>query len=71
MKPMTPEFLPVPDDFDAEAYLDACAGATGLPIDPEYRPGVLMFLDLTARMANYMMEFELPDDIEPAPVFKP
>lgn len=68
---MTPEFLPLPEGFDAGAYLDASASASGLPIAAEYRPGVLMFLDLTARMANYVMEFELADDIEPAAVFKP
>ncbi|MEZ5585373.1 MAG: DUF4089 domain-containing protein, partial [Candidatus Competibacteraceae bacterium] len=68
---MTPEFLPPPADFDGETYLNAVAPALGLSIDPAYRPGLLMYLDFTARMAQFVMDFELPDNLEPAPVFRP
>ena len=68
---MTPEFLEPPKNFDANAYLDAAAAALELTIDPAHRDGVLRFLDFTARMANFVMEFELPEDTEPAPVFRP
>jgi hypothetical protein len=44
--------------FDAEAYVGAAAALIGLPIDP-------------AQMAALVMEFPLPDEAEPAPVFRP
>ncbi len=68
---MTPEFLPIPEHFDPDAYLEAAAAAVDLSIAPAHRPGVLTFLDLAARMAGHVAEFELPDTMEPAPVFKP
>ncbi|MCP5420288.1 MAG: DUF4089 domain-containing protein [Gammaproteobacteria bacterium] len=68
---MTPEFLAPPPGFDAQAVLDTVAPALGLSIAPEHRPGTLLFLDLSARMAQFVMEFELADDLEPAPVFRP
>ncbi len=54
-----------------EAYLDAAAALIGLPIDPEHRAGVLLNLQRIADMAVLVMEFPLPDDSEPAPVFTP
>jgi hypothetical protein len=57
--------------FDAEAYVDAAAALIGLPIDPAHRPGVVLNLDRIAQMAVLVMEFPLPDESEPAPVFRP
>jgi putative aminopeptidase FrvX len=57
--------------FDAEAYVDAAAALIGLPIDPAHRPGVVVNLDRIAQMAALVMEFALPDEAEPAPVFRP
>jgi Protein of unknown function (DUF4089) len=57
--------------FDAEAYVDAAAALIGLPIDPAHRPGVVVNLDRIAQMAALVMEFTLPDEAEPAPVFRP
>jgi len=62
----------MPDQsFDAPAYLDAAAQLLGLAIDPAHRPGVLLNLERIAEMAALVMEFPLPDEIEPAPVFTP
>jgi hypothetical protein len=62
----------MPDDtFDAEAYVDAAARLVGLKLDPAYRPGVVLNLERVAQMAVLVMEFPLPDDTEPAPVFTP
>lgn len=55
--------------FDAEAWLATVAPALGLAIDPAYRPGVLTFLRLSADHAATVMAFDLPEEIEPAPVF--
>jgi hypothetical protein len=57
--------------FDAEAYVDEAAGLIGLPIDPAYRPGVVLNLERIAQMAALVMEFDVPEETEPAPVYLP
>jgi hypothetical protein len=57
--------------FDTEAHVDAAAMLIGLPLDPAHRPGVVLNLERIAQMAALVMEFALPDETEPAPVFKP
>jgi hypothetical protein len=57
--------------FDAEAYVDAAARLIGLPIEPAHRPGVVLNLERIARLAALVMEFDLPEEIEPAPVYTP
>jgi hypothetical protein len=57
--------------FDAEAYVDAAAALIGLSIDPAHRAGVVLNLERIAEMAAMVMEFPLPDETEPAPVFEP
>jgi len=57
--------------FDAEAYVDAAAALIGLRIDPAHRPGVIVNFERLAQMAALVMEFPLPDETEPAPVFRP
>ena len=62
----------MPDQpFDPEACVDMAAALVGLPIDPEHRPGIVLNLERIAQMAALVMEFPLPDDAEPAPVFRP
>jgi hypothetical protein len=56
---------------DPEAYVDAAAALIGLPIDPAHRPGVIVNLERIAQMAALVMEFALPEEAEPAPVFRP
>ncbi len=57
--------------FDAAAYVDAAAALIGLPLDPAHRPGVILNVQRIAEMAALVMAFPLPDDVEPAPVFRP
>ncbi len=57
--------------FDAEAYVDAAARLIGVPLDPAHRPGVIVNVARIAEMAALVMEFPLPDEVEPAPVFRP
>ena len=62
----------MPDhSFDAGAYVDAAATLIGLPLDPAHRPGIVLNLERIAQMAVLVMDFPLPDEIEPAPVFRP
>ena len=59
------------DGFDAEAVADAAAAMLGLTITAEQRPGVLMHLANTRRVARAVLDFPLPDETENGPVFRP
>ncbi len=51
--------------------MDETAKRVGLPIAPEHRPGVIQFTGILLAHAALVTEFSLPDDVEPAPVFRP
>ena len=59
------------EPLNAEAYVDAAAALIGLPLDPAHRPGVVLNLERIAQMAALVNGFPLPDETEPAPVFRP
>ena len=50
--------------------ITATAEALALPIEPAWQPAVRTHLEVTLRLAKLIDEFELPDDAEPAPVFR-
>jgi len=54
---------------DIETLVAASAQALGLELDPAWRPGVKVNLQLILRHAALVEEFALPDDAEPAPIF--
>ncbi len=58
-------------NFDPEAVIDAMAPLLGLEIAPEFRPGIVTNLEVTANFAKLVLEFPLGDHAEPAPVFRP
>jgi len=51
-------------------FIVAAAHALDLKLAPEWLPAVKANLDATLKHAATVAEFELPDDAEPAPVFK-
>ena len=51
-------------------FIDAAAAALGLPVEPEWKPGIKANLQATLRVAAMVTELELPDEAEPAPVFE-
>jgi len=53
-----------------DAYIDSTAAALGIPLDPAWKPTIRANLDVTLKLAALVDEKELPDDAEPAPVFK-
>lgn len=59
------------DEFDAAAIVAVTAPLLGLSLDPAHVPGVVANLERTAQMASLFLDFELPDEIEAAPVFRP
>jgi hypothetical protein len=53
-----------------DGFIDAAAHALGLPLRPEWRPAVRFNLEVTLRQAALVTDFHLPDEAEPAPVFR-
>jgi hypothetical protein len=57
--------------LDAKAFLDAMAKLMALPIAEEFRPGVLLNLEVTAQHAAILDGFVPDDHLDPAPIFQP
>ena len=57
--------------FDPDAVIDAMAQMIEIPVRPEFRDAVRFNLEVTARFARLVLDFPLPDDAEPGPVFTP
>ena len=56
------------DPFDE--IVDAGAAALGIPLEPQWKAEVKSQLQTILSHGVAVAEFSLPDDIEPAPVFK-
>jgi hypothetical protein len=56
-------------EFDPKPYAEAMAAALGLPLPPAFAPTVEANLAIAFRLAPLFLEFPLPNDQEPAPVF--
>jgi Protein of unknown function (DUF4089) len=55
---------------DLDDYITASARLLALPVEPAWYPMVRVNLEVTFRLAAVVTEFKLPDDAEPAPVFR-
>jgi len=51
-------------------FIDAAARALALPVEPDWKPAVAANLRATLEHAACVEALTLPDDAEPAPVFK-
>ena len=51
-------------------YIDAVATALRLPIEESWKPAVKANLDVSLKLARLVDEFSLPDDTEPASIFR-
>lgn len=58
-------------DFDMDRYVALMAETLEIPMSEDERPGVILQMRRTAALAAQVMDFEAPQDLEPAPVFKP
>ena len=58
----------LPDPLDA--FIDSAAQALNLPIEPAWKPAVRANLEVTLKLAALVGEKELPDDAEPAQIFR-
>ena len=55
---------------DLDDFIAASARALKLPVDPAWYPMIRSNLEVTFRLAAVVADFRLPDDAEPAPVFR-
>ena len=55
---------------ELDEFITASACALGLAIDPDWYLAIRGNLEITFRLAAVVAEFKLPDDAEPAPVFR-
>lgn len=55
---------------DPNDYIDAAADVLGLRIEQAWKEAVRANLDATFRLARMVDEFALPDESEPAIVFR-
>jgi hypothetical protein len=58
------------DEDTLDEFIDAAARALGIPVEPQWKPGIRANLQVTLRVAAMVADFELPDEAEPAPVFE-
>ncbi len=56
---------------DTEAYVRATAEAVGLPIPEQYIKGTVANFERSAALAKQLMDFPLPMDVQPAPIYEP
>jgi hypothetical protein len=70
MPDMTP-LAPLPDDRALGAAIDAMLPLIGLLIEPAWREPVIGNLKAVSAAARLVLEFPLPDELEPAPRFEP
>lgn len=60
----------MPDRDQLDDFIDSAAKVLSLPLEPAWKPAVRANLEASLKLANMVSEFPLPDDAEPAPVFK-
>ncbi len=56
---------------DAAEYVDTMALLLELPLAPEHRAGVVENFARIEAIAQLVLEFPLPEEIEAAPIFEP
>lgn len=57
--------------LNVETYVDSAAEIMGLDLRPEYREGTIANFKRIAAIAELVLEFPLPEEIEIAPIFQP
>ncbi len=59
--------MPTPD---LDEFIAASARVLALPVDPAWYPAIRFNLEVTLRLGTLVADYGLPDDAEPAPVFR-
>lgn len=58
------------DAFDPKPYAELQAAALDLPLEPGDRASVEAHLAVAFRLAPLFLDFKLPDEAEPAPIYR-
>jgi hypothetical protein len=53
-----------------DGFIEATARVLALPIEPQWLPDIKANLAVTLRAAALVADFALPDESEPAPIFR-
>lgn len=57
-------------DSELNSLIDVGTAQLGIPVLSEWRDGIRLHLAISLRLADLVAAFELPDDIDTAPVFR-
>ena len=57
------------DSADLDAYIDAGTALLGIPVQPEWRHAIRLHLGISFNLGRVVLDFPLPDEADPAPVF--
>ena len=57
-------------DAELDAFILAGTRLLGLPIEDAWKPAIRAHLEVNLRLGARVMEFPLPDEAEPAPIFE-
>jgi hypothetical protein len=57
-------------DEELDDLIEAAARLLAMPVDPAWVPAIRGNLDVTLKLAALVAAFRLPDEAEPAPVFR-
>ena len=55
---------------ELDAFIAASARVLALPVDGDWQPAIRGNLEVIFRLAAVVADFKLPDDAEPAAVFR-
>ncbi len=58
------------DDAALDAWIDAGTTALGITVKPEWREAVRLHLRISLGHAGALLDADLPDHLDPAPVFR-
>jgi Protein of unknown function (DUF4089) len=53
-----------------DGFIEAAARVLALPVEPQWLPDIKANLAVTLRAAALVADFTLPDESEPAPIFR-
>lgn len=59
------------DDAAIDRLIDAMAALSSVQVNPAYREGVEIHLKAVTIAAKQVLSFDLEDEAEPGPVFRP
>jgi len=57
-------------NHEIDTWITAGTALLGIPLEPEWRAAIRLHLGITFGHADTVMAFELPDEADPAPVFR-